>query len=65
VLGALTTMSFSQMNSALNAMQVQTLGAADQDAVAHFTVYLPLTHADDLEQTWRRRSTPTSILAVA
>ena len=33
------------------ATQVQmSLGAADQDAVAHFNVYLPLTHTDALEK---------------
>jgi subtilase family serine protease len=60
VLGALTTMSFSQRNSASNAMQVQTLGAADQNAVTHFTVYLPLTHSDELEQLLREQTDQTS-----
>jgi subtilase family serine protease len=32
------------------AMQVETLGAADQNAIAHFNVYLPLTHTDALEK---------------
>ena len=53
LVGALTTLGFSQMNSSPNAMQVQTLGAADQNAVAHFNVYLPLTHTDALEQLLR------------
>ena len=35
--GALTTIGFSQ-----TAAQVQTLGAADQSALTHFNVYLPL-----------------------
>ena len=53
-------MSLSQMNSASNAMQVQTLGAADQNAVAHFSVYLPLTHTDTLEQLLREQTDQTS-----
>ncbi len=60
VLGAVTTMGFSQMNSSPNAMQVQTLGAADQTAVAHFSVYLPLTHTEALEQLLRDQTDPTS-----
>jgi subtilase family serine protease len=47
---ALSTMSFSQRNNSPAAMHVQTLGAADPDAVTHFNVYLPLTHSDALEQ---------------
>ena len=60
VLGALTTMGFSQRNSSPNAMQVQTLGAADENAVAHFSVYLPLTHTEALEQLLRDQTDPTS-----
>jgi subtilase family serine protease len=57
---ALTTMSFSQMNSSPNAMQVQTVGAANQSAITHFNVYLPLTHSDALEQLLRGQTDPTS-----
>ncbi len=60
VLGALTTISYSQMNSASTAMHVQTLGAADPTAVAHFNVYLPLTHQDTLEQLLRDQTDPAS-----
>jgi subtilase family serine protease len=60
LLGALTTMSYSQMNSSPNAMHVQTLGTADPTALAHFTVYLPLTHTDALEQLLREQTEPTS-----
>jgi subtilase family serine protease len=60
VLCALTTMSFSQMNSSPNAMHVQTTEAADPNAVAHFNVYLPLTHTDALDQLLREQTEPTS-----
>ena len=60
VLSALTTMSFSQRNSAPVAKHVQTLGAADQDAVTHFNVYLPLTHQDALEQLLRDQTDSSS-----
>jgi subtilase family serine protease len=39
---------------------VQTLGAADQDAVAHFNVYLPLTHTDTLEKLLQAQTDSTS-----
>ena len=60
LVGALTTLGFSQMNSSPNAMQVQTLGAADQNAVAHFSVYLPLTNTDTLEQLLREQTDASS-----
>src|SRR4029077_15308901 len=60
LLGALTTLGFAQMNSSPNAMQVQTLGAADQNAVAHFSVYLPLTNTDALEQLLREQTDASS-----
>lgn len=50
LLGALSTMSFSQINSASGAMRVETLGAADKNAVTHFNVYLPLTNQAALER---------------
>ena len=59
-IGALTTMSYSQMNSSPNAMHVQTMGTADPNAVAHFNVYLPLTHTEALEQLLRNQTEPTS-----
>jgi subtilase family serine protease len=55
-----TTMSVSQMNSSPNAMHTQTIGAADPNAVAHFNVYLPLTHTDALEQLLREQTDQTS-----
>ena len=60
VLCALTTSGFSQMNSSPNAMRVQTIGTADPTAVTHFSVYLPLTHTDALEQLLRSQTEPTS-----
>ena len=59
-IGALTTMSYSQMNSSPNGMHVQTMGTADPNAVAHFNVYLPLTHTEALEQLLRNQTEPTS-----
>jgi subtilase family serine protease len=38
----------------------QTLGLADQHAVAHFNVYLPLTHTDALEQLLQSQTDSTS-----
>ncbi len=60
MLYALTAMSFSQMSSAPNATQVQTIGPADQDATTHFNVYLPLTHQDTLEQLLRDQTDSSS-----
>jgi subtilase family serine protease len=37
-----------------------TLGAADQNAVAHFNVYLPLTHTDALESLLQAQTDSTS-----
>src|SRR5258708_929482 len=48
-LGSLVA-SFAIAPSALAAQQLESLGAADQNAVAHFNVYLPLTHTDALER---------------
>jgi subtilase family serine protease len=42
------------------AMQVETLGAADQNAVAHFNVFLPLTHTDALEKLLQAQTDSTS-----
>ena len=38
----------------------KTLGAADQNAVAHFNVYLPLTHSDALEKLLQAQTDSTS-----
>ena len=47
-------------NSSPNAVHVQTIGAADPNAMTHFNVYLPLTHSDALEQLLREQTDPTS-----
>jgi subtilase family serine protease len=46
--------------SAIAAPQPKSLGAADQNAVAHFSVYLPLTHADALEKLLQAQTDSTS-----
>jgi subtilase family serine protease len=38
------------VQSASAAKHIESLGAADQNAVTHFRVYLPLTHTDALEK---------------
>jgi subtilase family serine protease len=58
VLGALSVFG---LQSADAATQVATvLGAADQTAVAHFNVYLPLTHTADLEKLLQAQTDSTS-----
>jgi subtilase family serine protease len=41
-------------------VEPQTLGLADQNAVAHFNVYLPLTHTDALEKLLQAQTDSTS-----
>jgi subtilase family serine protease len=60
LLGALTTMSFSQMNSAATATQARTLGPAEKSAVTNFNVYLPLTNRAALDQLLRDQTDSTS-----
>jgi subtilase family serine protease len=60
-LGAVFTIgSISLMQSALAAKQVESLGAADPNSVAHFRVYLPLTHTDALEKLLQSQTDTTS-----
>jgi len=59
VLCALTTMSLTP-KIAFAATPFETIGPADQDAVTHFNVYLPLTHQDVLEQLLRDQTDSTS-----
>jgi subtilase family serine protease len=49
-LGALTLASMVLSQSAAAAMRPQSLGAADQNTIAHFHVYLPLTNAAALDR---------------
>ena len=61
MLCVLTTTSYSQVpHSARGAKGVETLGSADQNAATHFSVYLPLTHTDKLEQLLRDQTDSTS-----
>ncbi|HEY6375581.1 MAG TPA: S53 family serine peptidase [Edaphobacter sp.] len=56
----LMPISFAQTNSASTATQVQTMGAADPNAVTHFNVYLPLTHQAELDQLLRNQTDSSS-----
>jgi subtilase family serine protease len=60
LLGALTTMSFSQTNHGTTPMQMRRLGPAEQNTVTHFDVYLPLTNRDALDQLLRDQTDQTS-----
>src|SRR5580700_2573748 len=60
VLSALATISFSLPNNVLTAGNVKILGPADQESVAHFNVYLPLTHQDALEKLLSQQTDQTS-----
>jgi len=59
VLAALTAAS-SLPGSALASANVKVLGPADQNAIAHFNVYLPLTHQDGLEKLLSQQTDRTS-----
>jgi subtilase family serine protease len=60
-LGALTTLgSMALVQSASAAKQVESLGAADQNTITHFRVYLPLTHTDALEKLLQSQTDTTS-----
>jgi subtilase family serine protease len=60
VLSALATISFALPESVLTAKNVKILGAADQRSIAHFNVYLPLTHQDALEKLLSQQTDQTS-----
>src|ERR1700733_2008294 len=49
-LAAITFGSLALMQSASAAKRVESLGAAEQNSIAHFRVFLPLTHTDALER---------------
>jgi subtilase family serine protease len=60
-LGAVYTFaSIALVQSASAATQAASLGAADQNAVTHFRVYLPLTHTDALEKLLQSQTDTTS-----
>jgi subtilase family serine protease len=60
VLFALTAITSLSPSLAAAATMPQTLGPADQNAVVHFYVYLPLTHQEALEQLLSAQTDSTS-----
>jgi subtilase family serine protease len=60
-LGALTFASIALVQSANATHRLQSMGAADQDTLAHFNVYLPLTHTDALEKLLQSQTDTTSV----
>lgn len=60
VLFALAAIGSLSPNRALAASALQTLGPADPNTVTHFSVFLPLTHQDALEQLLRAQTDSTS-----
>src|SRR5580692_9394519 len=59
-LGALTFASLALMQSASAMHRLQSMGAADQNTVAHFNVYLPLTHTDALDKLLKSQTDTAS-----
>src|SRR5277367_2969470 len=59
-LGALTFASLALMQSASAMHRLQSMGAADQNTIAHFHVYLPLTNTDALEKMLQSQTDTTS-----
>ena len=59
-LGALTFASLALMQSAGATQRLQSMGAADETTVAHFNVYLPLTHTDTLDKFLQSQTDTTS-----
>ena len=59
-LGALTFASLALMQSATAMHRLQSMGAADENTLAHFNVYLPLTHTDALEKLLQSQTDTTS-----
>src|SRR3984885_10917302 len=60
LLGALTLASIALAQNASAARRVESMGAADQNTVTHFNVYLPLTHTDALEKLLQSQTDTTS-----
>ncbi len=57
---ALATLSLSLPSDALVPSKAKDLGVADQDSIAHFNVYLPLTHTDALATLLAEQTDPGS-----
>ncbi len=60
VLGAFSVFSMLPLSASAASHEAKVLGAADQNAVAHFNVYLPLTHTADLEKLLQSQTDSTS-----
>ncbi|MGA2535234.1 MAG: S53 family serine peptidase [Terracidiphilus sp.] len=60
MLASLAAVSFSVSNPAQAAEIAKILGPADQSAIAHFNVYLPLTHQDALDKLVADQTDPAS-----
>jgi subtilase family serine protease len=59
-LGALMFTSLALVQNASAMHRLQSMGAADQNTLAHFNVYLPLTHTDALEKLLQSQTDTTS-----
>src|SRR6202034_403416 len=60
VLGALFAFTLLPQEVPAAMQAEKTLGAADQNTIAHFNVYLPLTHTDALESLLQAQTDSTS-----
>src|SRR5271168_3329550 len=59
-LGALMFASIALVQNASAMHRLSSMGAADENALAHFNVYLPLTHTDSLEKLLQSQTDTTS-----
>ena len=59
-LGALMFASIALVQNASAMHRLQSMGAADENTLAHFNVYLPLTHTDTLEKLLQSQTDTTS-----
>jgi subtilase family serine protease len=60
LLGALTLASVALAQNASAAGRVKSMGAASQNTLTHFNVYLPLTHTEALEKLLQSQTDTTS-----
>ncbi len=59
-LGALMFASIALVQNASAMHRLQSMGAADENTLAHFNVYLPLTNTDSLEKLLQSQTDTTS-----
>jgi len=59
-LGALMFASIALVQNASAMHRLESMGAADENTLAHFNVYLPLTHTDTLEKLLQSQTDTTS-----